>query len=229
MPKKFDDALNHLNNQLLAMGAVVEEMINQTLAIMVERKNELNDQVRAHEKELNKYQKEIDDETVRMIAVYTPVAADLRQLLMVSRINSELEKIGDQANLICKMCMKLNKEPPLKPLVDLPRMLRTVQTMNREVLDAFIAKSEEQAIAVIKQDDEVDDLNNQIFRELITYMLEDTRNITRALNLIMISKSVERMGDKAVNIAEDIVYLISGQDIRHIKASKLDEILDSDG
>ena len=218
MPKRFDAELLQLKKRLLAMGAIAEDMIAETIAALVHRDETRFEKVRAEEEQLDGLQKEVDDETVRLIAVYTPVASDLRLLLMATRINAELERIGDRAITICKSCGRLLAEPALKPLVDLPRMAEIAQSMVRAVLTAFVEGDADAALRVIAADDEVDNLNDQIIRELITYMLADAKNIQRALSLVFISRAFERIGDHAVNIAEDVVYVVRGEDIRHTHA-----------
>lgn len=217
MPKRFDHDMAHLKKKLLAMGAVAEEMIYQTISVLVERDEKRIQEVQAAEEKMDGFQREVDDETIRLIVVYTPVATDLRLLLMSTRINAELERIGDQTHNICRTCQDLLREPPLKPLVDLPRMAERAQEMVRGALTAFVEQSDEQAIEVIKMDEVVDRLYEQIFRELVTYMLADPRNISRALALIFVAKAFERIADHAVNIAEDVVYVVRGEDIRHVK------------
>ncbi len=219
MPRRFDNDMTELKKKLMAMGAVAEEMIHQTITVLVERDERLVKEVRAAEKKMNAFQREIDEETIRLIAVHTPVATDLRLLLMTTRINAELERIGDQANNIARTSKHFLKEPPLKPLVDLPRMAQLAQEMLRRALTAFVDQSDEQAIEVVKMDEEVDVLYDQIFRELLTYMLDDGRNVSRSLALILTAKAFERIGDHAVNIAEDVVYVVRGEDIRHVDVS----------
>jgi phosphate transport system protein len=215
MPKRFDNDLAQLKKHLLTMGAVAEEMIHHAITVLVERDEAFIADVEADEQRMDAFQRQVDEETVRLIAVYTPVATDLRFLLMATRINAELERIGDQTSNICRACRELLKEPPLKPLIDLPRMAGRAREMVREALNAFVEGSDARAIQVIKGDREVDVLYDQIFRELVTYMLSDPRNIARALGLILVAKAFERIGDHAVNIAEDVVYVVRGEDIRH--------------
>jgi phosphate transport system protein len=216
MPKQFDHDVLNLKKRLLAMGALAEEMIHLTISMLVDRNESLISEVRAAEERLDRLQREIDDETIRLIAVYTPVAARLRLLLMTTRINAELERIGDQAQNICRAYRHVLKEPPLKPFVDLPRMAHLAREMVRDALTAFVEESDALALAVTKKDEEVDSLYDQTFRELLTYMLEDADNVSRALGLIFTAKAFERIGDHAVNIAEDVVYLVRGEDIRHL-------------
>jgi len=220
MPKRFDEDLTRLKKKLLAMGAVAEDMIHHAITVLVERNEDLLQEVYAAEERLDEFQRSIDDETVRLIAVYTPVATDLRTLLMITRINAELERIGDQADNVCRTCFAhLLREPPLKPLVDLPRMAQIAQEQVRTALNAFVELSDDLAIRVVKRDEEVDAFYEQIFRELLTYMLSDPKSVSRALALILIAKAFERVGDHAVNIAEDVVYVVRGEDIRHTDIS----------
>ena len=215
MPRKFDNDVAALKKRLLAMGAVAEEMITQTISVLVSRETKLIEEVHASERKMNDFQREIDDETMRLIAVHTPVAADLRLLLMSTRINAELERIGDQTTNICRTFTRILEEPPLKPLIDLPRMAQHAREMVSLSLTAFVEQSDTKAIEVVNRDDEVDQLYEQIWRELITYMLDDPRNVSRALGLILTAKAFERIADHAVNIAEDVVYVVRGEDIRH--------------
>jgi phosphate transport system protein len=151
--------------------------------------------------------------------VYTPVAGDLRVLLMITRINAEVERIADHAVNTCHSYenLKLLEDPPLKPLVDLPRMVTIAEGMLHQALEAFMGNSADEAMAVIQSDDQVDRLNDQIFRELLTYMLADPRSINRALGLLLTARAFERIADHAVNVAEDVVYIVRGEDIRHVK------------
>jgi phosphate transport system protein len=215
MPKQFDEDLKELKGKLLAMGGNAEQMVHKAITALVDRNERLLDEIRHLEEGMDGFQTEIDEETIRLIGIYTPVASDLRLLLMVTRINAELERIGDQAFNILKVFEDLLREEPLKPLVDLPRMANTVRNMLRQALDAFAEGSDEAAVSVVALDDEVDKLYDQIFRELVTYMLSDPGSINRALGLILVSRAFERIGDHAVNIAEDVVYVVRGEDIRH--------------
>ncbi len=219
MPKRFDEDLAKLKQSLLVMGGMAEEMIRKTIRALVDRNPALVREVLETEKKMDVLQVEIDNETVRLIGVYTPVAGDLRVLLMITRINAELERIGDQAVAICHSLENLHLlvEPPLKPLEDLPRMAAIGEEMLRRALDAFLKNSVEESMAVIRSDDEVDRLNDRIFRELLTYLVRDTRNTERALGLILAAKGFESIADHAVNIAEDVVYIVHGEDIRHVK------------
>ncbi len=215
MKRKFDEALTALKNRVVAMGEVAQRMIQQSMKALVDRNVGLIQDVLKDEDILDRCQVEIDNEAIRLMAIQSPVAADLRFILMVARINTELERVGDLCVNLCESTQLLLTEPPLKPLVDLPKMADTAERMVQESLQAFLEGSTDKALRVIRADDEVDALNDQIFRELLTYMLSDPRNITRALSLILMARNLERVADHATNIAEEVVYLVKGEDIRH--------------
>jgi len=223
MRNRFDQELRRLREKLLVMGATAEQMLHGTLNMLVQRDLGLFAPVQNAEDRMDMLQREIDDDTVRLISVYTPVAADLRVLLMTTRITAELERIGDKTMDIGFYAKTLFKEPPLKPLVDIPRMAEIAMQMLRNTLDAYTEGSAEKALAVIKVDDEVDAINDQLFRELMTFVQADVKAVNRVLELVLIARAFERIGDHAVNIAEDIVYMVKGEDIRHIK-----EVADAD-
>ncbi len=215
MPKQFDSDLNALTEKVLKMGALTERMIHDTTQTLVEWNIELFEPVPGNEDTLDVLQREIDEETIRLISVYTPVASDLRLLLMITRITSELERIGDQTMNIGFYAKEMLKQKPLKPLIDLPRMAETAMQMLRDSLDAFTRRSSELAVKVIKNDDTVDQLNDQIFRELMTYFLTDPKTMAQVLELVLTSRAFERIADHAVSIAEDVFYVVQGRDIRH--------------
>ncbi|OGV62393.1 MAG: phosphate transport system regulatory protein PhoU [Lentisphaerae bacterium RIFOXYA12_FULL_48_11] len=217
MSKQFDQDLNSLKEKLLTMAATAEKMIHDTLQTLVKRDLNLFDPVKEAEDKMDILQREIDEETVRMISIYTPVASDLRLLLMTTKISAELERIGDKAMDIGFYTKNMLKEPPLKPLVDLPRMAEESIGMLKKAMDAYTDASTAGAIEVIRMDDEVDNLHDQLFRELMTYVLSDPKTINRVLELILISRAFERIADHSVNISEDVFYMVKGQDIRHIK------------
>jgi phosphate transport system protein len=168
--------------------------------------------------EINDLQIEIDERCLRILATQTPVATDLRFIAAAMKINSDLERMGDQAVNIAQNTLKCIDQPPLKPLIDLPRMAALSQEMTRDALDAFVRKDVELARNVLRRDDVVDDLKDQIFRELLTYMMADPGTIERALALILISRNLERVADHATNIAEDVIFLVEAKDVRHHRA-----------
>lgn len=215
MSRKFDEQLSTLKSHVLEMGGLTQKMVQDSMQALVDRDEGRIRAVLEAEDKVDSLQLAIDDEAVRLMAIQSPVAQDLRFILMVVRINTELERVGDLCVNLCENVQLLLTEPPLKPLIDLPKMAETVSQMLRDSLEAFTKSSVEKALGVIKTDDEVDALNDQIFRELLTYMISDTKSITRSLSLILVSRNLERIGDHATNIAEEVVYVVKGEDIRH--------------
>jgi phosphate transport system protein len=215
MDRHFDVELRLLKEQILAMGGCVEQAIEQATQALIERQPEKFDRVYELEKTVNQSHIQVDDACLRLLAKQSPLAKDLRLIIAVIKINTDLERMGDQAVNISHNGKRYLSEPPLKPLIDLPRMAEEVRFMVREALDAFVKQDEDLAQDVLNRDDSVDALKNQIFRELITFMISDPRTIERALNLILIARNLERLGDHATNIAEDVIFAVSGRDIRH--------------
>jgi len=197
------------------MGVIAKQMIHDIITVLVDRNAELLDNIAENEEKMDKLQTKIDEETIRLIGVYTPVAVDLRTLLMVARMNVELERIGDQTMNIAFYAKTLLKEKPLKKLINIPRMAEMAELMLSNALESYVGKSHELAMSVIDMDNNVDQLNDQTFRLLMTYVIEDPRTISRVLELILIARALERIADHAVNIAEDVIYIIKGKDIRH--------------
>jgi phosphate transport system protein len=215
MPKKFDQELDALKMDVVRMGEDAEAMIRESMKALVDREEARIAEVLKREESLDRAQVSIDDHVVRLIVTHAPVAYDLRLLLMIARMNSDLERIGDQAVNICENVRLLLGVPPLKPLVDLPRMADLAQRMVRGALEAFVKRSTDRAVETISADDQVDALNDQIFRELLTYMVQDPKNIPRAIALLLTARSLERIADHATNICEEVIYMLKGQDIRH--------------
>jgi phosphate transport system protein len=219
--RPLDKDLADLKKKLLRMAAIAEGMIDQAITEIVNRDERAAADVPSSEEELNRLQIEIDDSVASLLATQQPVAVDMRFLLTATRINGELERIGDLAVNITENALPLVEHPPLKPLIDIPLMADLVRTMVRQSLDAFVRADAQLAQAAIGTDDRVDALKDQVFRELLTYMLSDPRTIERALALILISRHLERIADHATNIAEDVVYLIQGRDVRHPRTPRL--------
>ena len=215
MERHFQKELDNLDKKIIEMGSKAEEMIHIAIQSLVERNEQVSARIPSLEQEVNHMQIEVDDMALRLLATQQPVAMDLRFLVTTIKINSELERIGDQAVNIYESTQILLREPPLKPLIDLPMMAEMAEKMVRESLDAFIKRDPIKAEAVIMEDDRVDALKDQIFRELLTYMIGDTAAIPRALSLILISRNLERIGDQSTNIAEDVIYMVAGRDVRH--------------
>ncbi len=215
MTRKFDEQLAALRARVVEMGDLAQAMVRQAMQALVDRDEEQIKGVLANEEKLDRFQVEIDNDAIRLLLLQSPVAMDLRLVLMAVRINTELERVGDLCVNMCENVEMLLSEPPLKPLVDLPKMAEIAERMLRDSLQAFLESSPGKALPVLKMDDEVDALNDQIFRELLTYMISDTKSITRSLSLILMARHLERIADHATNIAEEVVYLVKGQDIRH--------------
>jgi phosphate transport system protein len=214
MERHFEVELHALRDRLLAMGSLAETMIHKGIKALVDRDEGLVQVVLAHEEEMDLLCIEIDDRCFTRLALQQPMASDLRFLVSGIKINSDLERIGDQATSIALRARSLIAQPQLKPLIDIPRMATVVQEMVRNSLDAFVRQDAELARNVIDRDDEVDNLRDQIFRELLTYMMGDPATIPRALDLILISRNLERIADHSTNIAEDVIYIVRGEDVR---------------
>lgn len=220
MERTMDRELNELQKKLLHMGALAEQMIHLVMQALVERNGTLIDQVLDLEHQVNLMQLDIDNMGIKLLATRQPMAGDLRYIITSLRINSELERVGDQAVNICDNTEILLAEPPLKPLIDLPQMATDAQQMLRQGLDAFVARDAQLAQNVTLADDKVDALKDQIFRELLTYMISDSSTIRRAMALVLVSRNLERIGDQAVNIAEEVIYLVQGRDVRHPRETR---------
>jgi len=213
--RHFHEQLDDLFQKIVVMGSVAEGMIQTAVRCLVERNLSLTAGVFAKEKEINTLQVEVDELAVRLTALQQPVAKDARFLFMASRIGGELERIGDQAINISQNAEFVLEQPPLKALVDIPMMADAAQKMVRDALTAMINKDVALAEKVLREDNRVDAFRDQIFRTLLTYMMADPGTIQRALSLILISRNLERIGDHATNIAEEVIYWIQGRDVRH--------------
>jgi len=215
MQRHFDRDIEGLKDLLLRMGAMVEDSISQSIRALLERNSELAEEVIARDDEIDRMEVLIDQKTLELFATMQPTAVDLRFVATIMKITPELERIADLAQDVCERVIELNKEPMLKPLVQLPRLAQDAQTMVREALDSFVRGDAGLARKVIGDDDMVDQLTADSFRALLTYMLEDPRNISPAIRLTFIGKYFERMADGATNICEMVVYLVEGKMIKH--------------
>jgi phosphate transport system protein len=218
--RQFDKELDELKKKLIHMAALAEAMIDKTISELVKRDERLAEKVPEYEQELNRLQIEIDEQALTLLATQQPVAVDLRFIVAATKINAELERIGDLVINITENVRTLAAQPPLKPLIDIPHMADLARKMVRESLDAFVGGDPLLAESVIMADDQVDALKDQVLRELLTYMMSDPRAIERALALILISRHLERIADHAVNIAEDVIYISQGRDVRHPRTPK---------
>jgi phosphate transport system protein len=218
MSRHFHEELDALKQTLLLMGALVEDQIRRVMQALVERDDALAQDVIDRDREVNAYDVEVDEKCVELLALHQPTAGDLRFITTAMKIVTDLERIGDQAVNIAQRALELNREPQLKPYIDLPRMSSLAQRMVKDSLDAFVARDTAMARRVCADDDAVDALRDQIFRELLTFMMEDPKTIPRAIRLIFISRSLERVADHATNIAEMVVYLVESKMVRHTLA-----------
>jgi phosphate transport system protein len=213
--RPFDEELKDLKEKLLEMAARAEEQIALAVDGLKERKEDLACQVLEREAAINQLDIDIDQMSMRLLALRQPMATDLRFITSAMKIGTDLERIGDLAVNIAERSLELIKYPQLKPLIDIPRMAELAQGMVREVINAFIKGDDVLAKDVCKRDDIVDKLNDQIFRELLTYMIEDPATITRAVDLILVGRHLERIADHATNIGEDVIYMVKGKTIKH--------------
>jgi len=211
----YDAELKELKQRILTMGGLVEKMITDAIRALVDRDSELAEKIIAMDHEVNGHEVAIDEKCLELLALRQPTGRDLRFITLALKIVTDLERIGDKCANMAKRARQLNQEPPLKPYVDIPRMAHWVEQMIKEALDAFVRGDAELAVKVCKDDQMVDDLNQQVQRELYTYMLEDPATISRAMRLTYISKSLERIADHATNIAEMVIFMVKGKDIRH--------------
>jgi phosphate transport system protein len=218
--RHFEQQLQETLHQIVLMGSLAQSMIQLAVRSLVERKESYMAEVYEKESQVDALQVQIDDQAVQLTALHQPVAADVRFLFMASRVTSELERIGDQAVNICQNTEHVLKYPPLKSMVDISIMADVAMDMVKSSLSALIDRDLDAANRVLEHDDEVDAFKDQIFRTLLTYMMSDPRTIPQAIGLILISRSLERIGDHATNIAEEAIYLIQGKDIRHHKMAK---------
>lgn len=214
MERRFETELQALRDRLLGMGSLAEAMIHKSVKALVDREEALIQVVLAHEEEMDLLCIEIDDRCLTLLALRQPMASDLRFIAAAIKINSDLERIGDQAVSIALRARSLITQPQVKPLIDIPRMAGLAQEMVRKSLDAFVRRDPDLARSVIEADDEVDSLRDQVFRELLTYMISDPSTIPRAIDLILVSRRLERIADHATNIAEDVIYIVRGEDVR---------------
>jgi phosphate transport system protein len=212
---KFQSELEKLKESLLAMATLVEETLRDAIKALVERDSELIKKTMAQEDKINRMENAIDEMCLKLLALRQPMAVDLRFITSAMKIITDLERMGDQAINICERAASLNQEPQIKPYIDIPRMAEIVQSMVKDVLDAFVNRNSALARSVCARDDIVDGLNDQVHRELLTYMIADPRTITRAVHLMIVSRCLERIADHATNVAEDVIFMVDARVIKH--------------
>jgi len=215
MERHFERDVEGLKERLLWMGSLAERAVHQSVHAVLEGDEKLAQAVLDEENAINELQIEIDDRVVQLLALQQLVAVDLRFVVAAARINNELERIGDQGVNIAQSAERIVRHPRVKPYVDLPRMGEFAERMVRDSLDALVRRDVELARSVLARDDQVDQLRDQIFRELLTYMMGDSAVVFPAFELILVAKNLERIADHATNIAEDVIYIVAGSDVRH--------------
>ncbi|MBL9194554.1 MAG: phosphate signaling complex protein PhoU [Opitutaceae bacterium] len=215
MKRFFDTELETFRSQLILMGETSIRQVRDSIKALVDADVGLADRVIAADDELDLLEIQIDDEAIRYMNLRAPVATELRLVIVGMKASHDLERVGDEATSIAKRSVRLAAEPPLKPYVDIPRMAGIALEMLRDALDCFLDGDADKALSVCRRDAEVDQINKQLYRELTSYMIEKPGTISRALELMFISKSIERIADHATNIAEEMIYLAKGKDVRH--------------
>ena len=213
--RHFQEDLDALKERLLAMGGLAEERVRESVHAIKDRDAAAVEAVLSGDEPINDLHMEIDDRCFKLLALHQPMAADLRVIVAAVKINTDLERVGDLAVNIAEAGKRYLQHAPVKPLIDIPRMGELAQKMLRDALDAFVRRDIALAEAVLAADDTLDELKSQIFRELLTYMLQDPETIEPALDLILISRHLERIGDHATNVAEDVIFILSAKDVRH--------------
>ena len=205
------------------MAGLAEQAISNAIEALVQRNTSLAEKTIKEDEKINQMEILIDEWCLKLLALHQPMAADLRFITSAMRINIELERIGDLAVNIAERVISLNQEPQLKPYIDIPRMAKITQSMVKDVLDAFVNGDANLARAVCERDDQVDALNDQVFRELLTYMMADPKTITRAVHLIIVSRCLERIADHTTNIAEGVIFMVKALVIKHHADAKAEE------
>ncbi len=223
MERHRDQELARIRQQLLEMAGIVEEMIGDAMRALTERDSDLALRTIERDREVDTLEKAIDEACLHSMATQQPTAIDLRFLVAVMKIVNDLERMGDSAKNIAEASVAISQEPQLKPYIDLPHMARLARTMVHDSLDAFVQKDADFARQVWHRDDEIDALYTQLFRELLTYMIEDPSKAGRSLHLLLVALYLERIADHATNVCEDVIYYVEGEDIRHEKTKYRDD------
>ena len=213
--RHFQEELEAMQGRLLEMGGLAEERVRAVVQGLSTRDTALLQQVMKGDEPVNRLHIEVDERCFRMLALYQPMATDLRGIVAAVKINSDLERVGDLAVNIAEASSRYVSHPPVKQLIDIPRMGQLAQAMLRDALDAYVKRDTALAHQVLNEDDQLDSLKTQVFRDLLTYMLQDPSTVEPALDLILISRHLERIGDHATNIAEDVIFMVSALDVRH--------------
>ncbi len=215
--KSFDDELKHLNQIITQMGGLAEAQLQTAIEALMRRDTDLAGQAVQNDARIDELERQVDSLSVRMLALRQPMAQDLREVVAALKISSDLERIGDYAANVAKRAIALAQTRPMRPAHVIPRMGRMVQAIIKDVLDAYIDHDAEKAVAAWERDEEVDEMYTSLFRELLTYMMEDPRNISPCTHLLFIAKNIERIGDHATNIAELVYFLVHGREIEAVR------------
>ena len=213
--RHFQDELEQLKTRLLEMGGLAEERVRAAVRAVVERDRALVEKVLTGDAAINQLHIEVDDRCFKLLALHQPMAVDLRSIVAAVKINTDLERVGDLAVNIAEAVRRYLQHPPVKELVDIPKMAEIAQDMLRDALDAYVRRDTGLANRVLNKDDELDSLKTIVFRELLTHMLHDPSTIEPSLDLLLISRHLERIGDHATNVAEDVIFMVSAKDVRH--------------
>jgi phosphate transport system protein len=211
----FRDELEALQGRLLEMGGLAEERVRAAIQGLVTREPALFEKVLLGDEPINQLHIEVDNRCFRLLALHQPMATDLRAIVAAVKINTDLERVGDLAVNIAEAGTRYISHPPVKKLIDIPKMGDIAQSMLRDALDAFVKRDTRLAHQVLNEDDHLDSLKTQVFRDLLTYMLNDQTTVEPSLDLILVSRHLERIGDHATNIAEDVIFMVSALDVRH--------------
>jgi len=214
--RAYEADLAHLRTVILELGGLVEDQITQAVRALIERDDALARQTIDRDHAVNRIDVEVDDLCIKLLALHQPAARDLRLITTALKITTDLERIGDLASHVAERAHELVDEDPVKAYIDLPRMAEIAREMVHKSLDAFVAENDALALEVCTSDDTIDKLHEQLFRELLSFMVEDPTTITRAMRLLFVSKNLERIADHATNIAEMVIFLVRGQSIRHL-------------
>ncbi len=215
MHRHFEEELSELKQKLLTMGSLVERALHEAIRALVERDARMGLKIFDGEEAINRLQIEIDDRAMRLLALQQPMASDLRLIASIVKINNDLERIGDLCVNIVQRVLSLLNQPPIFPMIDLPRIAASAEKMLHDALDAFVNRTDQLARSVLESDDRVDRLRDEIFQELVKFMSAHPESVQSGLDLLLISRNIERIADHATNIAEDAIYVVAGRDVRH--------------
>jgi phosphate transport system protein len=218
--KSYDDELRRLNNTIMQMGGLAEGQLAAAIDAVIKRDSELAARVVADDTTVDQLEHEVDGLVVRLLALRQPMARDLREIISALRIATDLERICDYAANVAKRSIVLNQLPAVRPVHTLPRMVRLAQALTKDVLDAYVARDADKALVVWARDEELDEMYSSLFRELLTYMMEDPRNITACTHLLFMAKNVERIGDHATNVAETVYFLVNGSPLTQARPKR---------